>query len=304
MRIFLAGDTHGNARFLTEYLYPVAAALSSSAIVQLGDFGYWEHDPAGVEFLDQVAIAAEHHDLPLYFLHGNHDNWPLLMQRYGTQRTADGFVKVRPRVSYIPQGYAWNWAGFQLRSFGGAYSIDKQLRLEVEGQREERWWQIEKLRRAAGRPPRKPPTFAGTLWFPGEEMHEAEFAALMKADAAPKDIVFSHDKPRGSDCGLSLKDEPACWPNQDRLQSALHIHQPVYWFHGHLHHPYIDQIPCDETRRTTVVGLSCDDQAAGRFWKPYHAWGVLDLVKDAAYPIDYTPGSLAEDWVPQQALHG
>lgn len=294
MRIFVAGDTHANTSFLCDYLYPQAANVGATAIVQLGDFGYWEHESLGVSFLDAVAAEAKRFDIPLYFLHGNHDKWSLLMQKYGDKRTVDGFIRVRPRVNFIPQGYAWTWAGTRFRAFGGAYSIDKKIRLGYEAQRYRQAWEREMHRRMVGLEHHDLPSTAGTLWFPEEQMTDDEFAALMAADSGPKDIIFSHDKPRSTDCGLPLKDEPECWPNQDRLQRALLTHQPKLWMHGHLHHHYTHHVRNgDEGGWTEVVGLAPDTQAAGRFYKPTQAWAVLDVRKDQ--PLELTFGNRAEE---------
>jgi predicted phosphodiesterase len=273
MRLLIVGDIHGNTEFLRDQLYPAAAGLGVAAIVQLGDFGYWEHDPED-RFVDEVADAAAHFDIPLYWLHGNHDNWAWAMQRYGQQRTADGFVSLRPRVNYIPNGFAWSWAGVRFRAFGGAYSLDKPGRL-----RDERRFNLS----------------PATLWFPWEEMTEDEFTLLMAADSGPKDVVFSHDKPRSANPGIRLKDKVECHPNQDRLQRALLAHQPDLWLHGHLHHRYSCMVRNgDQDGWTEVIGLSCDPQGAGRFWKPTDAWGVLDFDQDV--PVTYTPAQTAQDW--------
>ncbi len=297
MRLFVAGDTHGTTEFLTDYLYPKAAALGADAIVQCGDFGFWEHQFDGVDFLDEVELAGEKYAIPLYALHGNHDNWSLVMASYGQVRDEDWFVRVREHIRYIPQGHIWTWAGYRMRAFGGAYSVDKMWRLDLE---RKMWRQAaakEEARRAAGRPHRDVPSTAGTLWFPDEEMTDEEFTELMVLDAQPVDVVFSHDKPRSSNPGPHFKDLVECLPNQDRLQLALAALRPRWWFHGHLHQLYRDTVPAGEVdgelHYTTVVGLSCDSRAAAgdRFWKPWHAWHLLDLTPAG---LVVTAGSDAE----------
>ena len=295
MRILVIGDTHGNTKFLCDYLYPIACNIGAGAIVQLGDFGYWEQAPEGVQFLDDVAGAAHHFEIPLYWLHGNHDKHSMIAGRY-TGRTVDGFIAVRPRVNYIPQGFCWTWAGVSMRAFGGAYSVDKQWRLDEEAKRYKKLSYKEGKRRAVGLEPKSIPPTAGTLWFPEEQMTDAEFAELLAADSDRKDIVFSHDKPRGSNPGLELKNEPECLPNQDRLQRALCIHKQKLWLHGHLHHRYTDWVRYGDGAAdwTRVAGLGPDSQAAMRFWRPTDSWCVLDL--HSPQSIDLTPGADAEEW--------
>lgn len=300
VRLLIIGDCHGNTRFLTEYLYPIAGAIGAGAIVQCGDMGYWEHEPAGVDFLDATADAAKRFDIPLYFLRGNHDKLSLLLAKY-TDRTAEGFIRVRSQVNYIPDGHVWTWAGKRFRAFGGAYSIDKGVRLHFERKRWEERYEREQRRTLLGLEPRPVPSTAGTLWFPEEQLTEEEFDALMLADRDPVDFIFSHDKPRSADCGIPLKDEPECLPNQDRLQRALLTHKPALWMHGHLHHFYSTYVRNDDGDLgasvegwTNVVGLDCDDRAAGRGYKPSRAWAVLDI--DKATPYLLTTGVEAQDW--------
>ncbi len=299
MRVLVAGDIHGNETFLRTYLYPTAARHGAEAIVQLGDFGYWEHTSDGTEFLDDVQQLADAYGIPMYWLRGNHDKVSLCLALYGGRRTDDGFVICRPRVFHIPDGHIWTWAGTRLRAFGGAYSIDKAWRLDLERKRGRALAAKEEGRRLAGRPPMPVPSTAGTVWFPEEEPTDAEFDALLAADTDPVDIMLSHDKPFGAVTPVPLKDLPECLPNQRRLQRAMVQHQPGLWLHGHLHFQYTDRVICgDDHRFTTVVGLSCDERAAGTFWKPWHSWALLDLAD--GQPPRLTAGSIADDRAPEK----
>lgn len=252
MRVLITGDTHGNARWLREYIFPVAMTLKADAIVQLGDFGAWEHTPAGVAFMNEVGNIGLDAGIPLYWLHGNHDKHSHTIEAYKPDER--GFLVCREFVRYIPQGHTWTWGGVSFRSFGGAYSVDKQWRVDRE--------------RKKGKP--------GTLWFPEEEMTDAEMTDLLAADHSAKDIILSHDKPYSSRPGWNRKNLPGCTPNQLRLEKALRAHEPQYWFHGHLHFHYVDTVHGD-TWSTTVVGVNCDDNAAEEFWRRSQTWAVLDL---------------------------
>lgn len=284
-----AGDTHGNGGFIRQYLYPKAQRHHAEVIVQVGDFGFWEHTQEGVYFLDRVDQAAEQYGIPLYWLAGNHDKWSLAMARYGHDVTADGFVVVRPGVFFIPNGHIWQWGGVRMRAFGGAYSIDKASRLEAEARKYANAVRHENHRLAAGCDPKPIPTFAGTQWFPEEQMTDVEFAALLAADSSYMDVIFSHDRPRSADCGIPLKDEPECWPNQDNLQRALVTHKPKLWIHGHLHHNYLTHVRSgDDDFWTHVHGLAPDPTGAMRGWKPWQSWCLLDLRGNGL--VRLTPG--------------
>lgn len=291
MRLFICGDTHGNTRFWQTYLLPNAAKVRADEIIQVGDFGFWEHDRSGVTYLDELNEAAVEHDLIIHALHGNHDNWSLVMAKYGDTRDDDGFVIVRSHIRYIPQGHIWTWAGLRFRAFGGAYSIDKDWRLRLEAKKNRAALARAQGRREQGLPEEEIADYTGTLWFPDEEPTGREFAQLMLDDSDRVDVVFSHDKPRRSNPMMTLRDIPECHPNQNRLQAALDVLAPSWWFHGHLHHLYTDTVPCGAHagRNTTVVGLSCDDQAAMTAWRPTDSWCVLDATHDGRPPTVVLP---------------
>lgn len=277
VRIFVLGDTHGNTAWVTDYVYPRAAACGADAIVQLGDFGYWEHTPDGIQYLDTLADCAATYHIPLYWLHGNHDKHSLAVEKYAANLTVDGFAWCRPGINYILNGHVWEWAGVRMRAFGGAYSVDKDFRLKKEAARRKKIEYQNGYRARAGRPLLNPDT-TGTLWFPEEEMSDTDMDTLLVADSSPLAVVFSHDKPRSAHPGWNRKDFEECLPNQDRLQHALVTHQPEMWFHGHLHYRYETMVRSgDDDTFTRVVGLGPDRDAAPPRWRPTDAWCLLDL---------------------------
>lgn len=298
VRILIAGDTHGNARFITEYLFPMAVCLGVDQIIQDGDFGYWEHHPDGVVFLDEVDRAASLTSIPWYWLHGNHDKHSLLLKKY-KRRTIEGFIEVRPMVIYLPQGASWMWQDDRMlpyskdnaravtaRAFGGAYSVDKAGRLQDERDGLERQIRRNEGRKEAGQPTRPLIQTKETLWFPEEEMTDAEMDAMLAEDSDPRTIVFSHDKPRSSNPGWNRKDIPECLPNQDRLQRALLAHQPRFWVHGHLHQNYVHTVRSgDDSAVTAVVGLGCDDNASPDGMQAHDSFAVLDVTGSDAVLI-------------------
>jgi hypothetical protein len=294
VRLFVAGDTHANARWVCEYLYPAAAELEADCIVQVGDFGYWEHEQPGVAFLDDIDRVAAQTQIPLYFLHGNHDRWSLIPERY--QPSESGRYSIRPWIQYLPNGHVWTWSGFRMRVFGGAWSVDKDYRLDLEARRRQKIIWKNEWRRSVGHPEEPVPDTKGTLWFPEEEMSDNEMDELIMRDSSPMDVVFSHDMPHASDPGGPFKSLPNCLPNQRRLQRAMDVHRPTLWLHGHLHHRYTSHVYHEQADKTTlIVGLAADDHARERFWSPTDNWCLVDL-EDGARPV-FTAGSVAHEWV-------
>lgn len=293
VRLLMLGDIHGNIRFLDDYIFPLADALGVDAIVQLGDYGYWEHEPSGVLFNDAVMDACARYNVPLYFLRGNHDKLSHLLETYGHNVTDEGFIEIRPRVYYIPDGHTWKWGTCSFRAFGGAYSIDKDIRLDREKRKRIQLWAKETARREAGRPHKDVPDPAGTLWFPEEQLNDRQWKKLLGAEEPEHvDVLLSHDKPRSSNTGsMRLKDDIDCWPNQHWLQRAITLHTPKLHMHGHLHHRYSSSVRCgDDDKWCTVMGLACDWDAAPRFVRPEDAWAVLDI-DVADVPLQVTPGN-------------
>jgi hypothetical protein len=215
----------------------------------LGDFGYFEHLPQGVEFLDRLNTYANILNVQVYFLDGNHDKTSMILERYGDQLDHEGFLLVRPYIRYAPRGHRWVWDGCRFVAFGGAYSVDKSIRLVDE--KENSW----------------PP---GTSWFPEEEMSDEDMYEFLKDDEQV-DIILAHDKPRSSNPGPSFKDHPLCIFNQDRLQRALTQLGPRYFFHGHLHYAYEDRVYPGESRPhwTKVIGIDCNG-THGRSWRIFN----------------------------------
>ena len=84
--LIIAGDIHSDPRHLA-YLYEVAVQTRCEAIVVVGDFGYVEHYDQGA-FLavaeEGFRLTTEHGwPVELLWLDGNHENHPLLHEKYG-----------------------------------------------------------------------------------------------------------------------------------------------------------------------------------------------------------------------------
>lgn len=258
--LLLAGDWHGNAGH-ARWTIDEAVRRGVDRIFQLGDFGFWEHQPMGVRFLDDVESYASSHGVTIYFLDGNHDKTSLLLATYG-ERDADGFVIVRPHVRYAPRGHRWAWGAVTFIALGGAYSVDKAWRLARED--------------VTGEPE--------SFWFPEEEMSDEDLTAFL-ADESPVDVLLSHDKPRETTPFRNRKNSPDCFPNQDRISRAAAALTPRLLAHGHLHFRYTAQIRLTHDTWCTVEGVDADPTAA----LGERAGSVLVLPLDTAPPRPEAP---------------
>lgn len=255
--ILVAGDTHGDPKHFV-YLFERAINNDVDAILQVGDFGFWEHVPEGYAYLEVLSELAIQNDMPLFWIDGNHESHIILREKYGPggthyKPTPEGFWEIRPGVYYIPRGTRWVWSGRHLMGLGGAYSVDKDYRLAREQGVECPAWGWTSRHVAM-----YPPTGQYTQWWPQEEITDEDVRFALQ-DLTPLDILFTHDKPRASTPGWNRKDLPECWPNQDKIQTVVKTLTPKMLIHGHLHYPYEDQIRCgDDDKFTYVVGLNCN----------------------------------------------
>jgi len=149
----------------------------------------------------------------------------LVLDTY-TERDDDGLVVVRDHVRYAPRGHRWTWGTTRILALGGAASLDKEWRLAEEGRRSAKAIRKSKFREAAGGAPAPPPNYAGTLWFPDEELSDDDVETVL-ADGTPVDLLLTHDKPRRSRLGFNRKDDAAAWPNQDRVQRVVDAYGPL-----------------------------------------------------------------------------
>lgn len=270
MRLLLAGDTHGDLAHLN-MLLAMAQKHECDAVVQLGDFGYWEHHGDGVTTLDKLSQWFTKADIPLYWLDGNHENHTLLRRKYQTEE-ATGPVEIRDHVLYLRRGLRWVWDDVRFLAIGGAYSIDKQWRVEEMNKRllnKARYYQDEDSDLEALKE-----RFA--LWWPEEMITDTEVERAIEGGEV--DVVFSHDAPAFIDLNTYFaqrgehffKDEENTLRNRQQLTRVFDAVRPRFWYHGHYHIPYTERIDL-----CTFRGLSANI-AFYRSYQKAHSFTVVD----------------------------
>ena len=125
-RILVAGDWHGNEDWALSVIRRVPSMLADEPrrlILQLGDFGSGRTGP-GQHYLAQVSALLAEVDAELWFIDGNHEDFPQLARLAG--RPHPGWPGGgRPRLFHLPRGYRWTWHGLRWLGCGGAVSLDR-----------------------------------------------------------------------------------------------------------------------------------------------------------------------------------
>lgn len=242
MNLMLAGDTHGQLQHW-QYLIGQATQIPVKRIFVLGDFGYWEHQDD--RYLHKLSRMLRHEGITCYFLDGNHENHPLLWEKY-TETDDEGFVIVRDNILYSPRGHRWTWDGVSFLSLGGAHSVDKNDRIE------------------------------GKSWWPTETITEDD--VKLASVGGKVDVLLSHDAPAHVDIGtymysagksFSMKFDNDTKLNRERLHEVVVATSPKYIFHGHWHLRYMDDRFHLDGHRVRVEGLDCHNTFKDS-WKLIH----------------------------------
>ena len=246
-RVLIAGDTHGNSKWVA-HLTDVAADSGCPVIIQVGDFGYFPDHSDGPRFLTAVDNACETNGIELWFIDGNHDDHTSLSElEHGHQPT-----RIAEHVTYLPRGTRLNLGGCRFGFLGGAFSIDWRDRtLGID------WWQ--------------------------HEVTDTDDIARLGDDAL--DVLITHDSPAGinllSSWRLPAEDQVRADEVRALIAQATAATTPGLVVHGHWHHGYeseltwIDRTATERTGELTwdssrVVGLGCDGDTK-------HGWIILDL---------------------------
>lgn len=251
MKLLFLGDTHGNTGWV-HLIIETAKEHDIDWIVQVGDFGYWEHKKHGVDYLFAVETFLEEAGKQLVWLDGNHENHPVLRRNYGPEsdkhitHEEHGFWRIRDHIWYAPRGHRWDWDGVKFMSLGGAYSIDKNFRKVGSS-----WWWEELITE--------------------EEVEQAIEGGLV-------DIMVTHDCPDGVQGAIpaegGLDRQKDRWPesleNRRKLARVVQAVRPFALVHGHYHHRNTEmyRYPVEGGYATTLIeGLACDEMSgAALIW--------------------------------------
>lgn len=132
--IYLTGDTHGSFERIADFCMRMETTKDDTMII-LGDAGVnfsggWR-DMRKKEFLNALPIT-------LLCIHGNHERRPQTIPSYKEHLWRGGMVYVEdayPSILFAKDGEIYDLDGRRAIAIGGAYSIDKALRIPGQS-----WW--------------------------------------------------------------------------------------------------------------------------------------------------------------------
>lgn len=164
--IYITGDTHRDFTRLL-YLCQINKTTKRDILIILGDAGinyYGERDNELKQDLNKLPIT-------LFCIHGNHEKRPESIKIYKERTFKKGIVYYEekyPNLLFAKDGEIYNFNNQKILVIGGAYSVDKEIRIL----RNLGWWENEQ---------------------PGEETKEKILKMLDKG--LEVDIVLTHTCP-------------------------------------------------------------------------------------------------------------
>lgn len=225
MKLLLVGDVHGDTQFI-QSVYGRAKRTGIDRIIQLGDLGWaWPGSRAGTA--KTIMRGYREFEIPFWFLAGNHDNYDALPSDekqfepeplftfYGDEHDR---LNTQHGITYLPRGCRFTIGETVFGVLGGAYSIDKEARLDMAKRGKKVWW-----------PQEIPPPFTAERLIAG----------------GPIDVLLSHDAPLNVEVFSHHQNDHINWPQSRQtrrlLQDVVDACAPAHCFHGH-HHVRYDEV--------------------------------------------------------------
>lgn len=219
-RTLILGDIHGTIEVVDQALRAHPADL----VIQVGDFGViWGLDHA--ERLAALDAILDHHNSKLWWIDGNHENFPLLLAEYGADPNDLNPTGMTANVTYLPRGYVHTFpSGRRAMFFGGAPSVDQQDRIIGYS-----WWDEERIT---------------------DDQVERALARR------PVHCMFTHEAPRLPPLtfrSISPTIQRQCNASRGAIHELVRALKPGTLWHGHYHHHYRTQVD-----QTEVIGLAAN----------------------------------------------
>lgn len=132
MSIYVRGDTHGD---FYEFVSIDKILKSGDICIICGDCGLLlRNDKSENSFLDDI----EKKDYTILFVDGNHENFPAIYSYKEEIWNGGKIHRIRKNVLHLCRGQVFEIEGKKFFTFGGGYSLDKELRIPLVS-----WWEEE-----------------------------------------------------------------------------------------------------------------------------------------------------------------
>lgn len=258
-KVIIVGDTHGDAQFVSN-IHQAARHEGVDTIVQLGDFGY-NFDRNLLHSISSWLDRDEEHKW--YWLDGNHDQHDFIE---GVILKGDfpGYPvpHFHDRMFYCHRGSITEIGGKTCMFMGGAYSIDKQYRLEHD--------RLHKTK----------------SWWPQEMIRQSDVArAIELAEDRTIDVLFSHDCPPSEYVDNWLKKEGYkvdhnSNANREALGHVVDRVRPKDLYHGHYHLRYDAPYTTPDGWETRCHGVGANIQPVTFHRDPTAVYGQNYIVAE------------------------
>lgn len=126
--IYVTGDTHGDINRFNEIHMPGESAWTKDDyLVICGDFGFiFDNDDIEKAWLDEL----ENKPYTVLWLDGNHENFKAIAE-YPVEMWNGGKVHIiRKNIFHLMRGQVFTIEGKTFFTMGGAYSIDRYMRVK------------------------------------------------------------------------------------------------------------------------------------------------------------------------------
>ena len=139
--LYVTGDTHGDLDFqkILDWVGATKLNKDKDYLIILGDFGYvWENkrDNYEKEKLDFISCLP----FTTLFIDGNHENHSRLNAMRVVNFMGGKAHKVYDSIYHLMRGQVYNICNKSIFTFGGASSVDRNLRVEGVS-----WWKEEEF---------------------------------------------------------------------------------------------------------------------------------------------------------------
>ncbi len=131
--IYITGDTHGGYDDFLNRIYQFPITEDDTVIV-CGDFGFVWDTPSHRQSLAKLTLEP----FTIAFVDGNHEDFNLLYTYPVLDWNGEKAHKIADNIYHLMRGQRFEIEGKSFFTMGGAYSIDKAMRVEGKS-----WWQQE-----------------------------------------------------------------------------------------------------------------------------------------------------------------